>query len=186
MFNTEFTPLPICTASRQYQRQKLEHLKHENLTEPQRAALREAVLAKSCICHDLAGGATLKLGIEPPATPAICCGPNIVNFSKIASLEEMVGHIYGRLSLLSNPNRPHIFVRELAINVDYLAAEFKKFQLGISSSTHDYFLEFRENLAAGIEHYRRHAERIAAEKRAAFLDELQRLQSLLAEIPLAA
>ena len=184
LFNTEFTPLPICTASRQYQRQKLEQLAHANLTEPQRAALREAVLAKSCICHDLAGGATLKLGIDPPATPAICCGPNIVNFSKIASLDEMVGHIYGRTSLLTNAARPHVFLRELAINIDYLSEELKKHRLGISSHTLGHFQEFRDNLSDGIDHYRRLAERFDAKTRAAFLDELERLKKTLAAISL--
>ncbi len=100
LFNTEFTKTPICTASREYQKLKLEQLEGMDLPEEQRAALREGVLAKSCICHDLAGTATRKNGIDPAATPAVCCGPNIVNFSRIATLEEMVGHIYGRISLL--------------------------------------------------------------------------------------
>jgi hypothetical protein len=185
LFNTEFTPLPICTASRQYQRQKLEHLLHEDLTEQQRDALRESVLAKSCICHDLAGGATLKLGIDPAATPAICCGPSIVDFSKIASLEEMVGHIYGRTSLLANRARPNMFLRELAINIDYFREELRKFRLGITSHTLDHFREFRQNLFDGIDHYRRLAERFNAKTRAAFLAELERLRAALAAIPAA-
>jgi hypothetical protein len=185
LFNTEFTPLPICTASRQYQRQKLEHLLREDLTEQQRAAVRESVLAKSCICHDLAGGATLKLGIDPAAAPAICCGPNIVNFSRIASLEEMVGHIYGRTSLLANSARPHVFLRELAINIDFLCEELKKHRLGIGSHTLDYFEEFRDNLLGGIDHYRRFADRIGTKARAAFLVELERLRMAVAAIPIA-
>ena len=32
----------------------------------------------------------------------------------------MVGHIYGRISLLTNPDRPHMFLRELALYIDYL------------------------------------------------------------------
>ena len=65
-------------------------------------------------------------GIDPAATPAVCCGPNIVNFSRIATLEEMVGHIYGRISLLSGADRPHMFLRELALYVDYLRNELAK------------------------------------------------------------
>jgi hypothetical protein len=185
LFNTEFTPLPICTASHQYQKQKLDQIAHAtDLTEPQRTAMREHLLAKSCICHDLAGGATLKLGIDPAATPAICCGPNIVNFSRIASLDEMVGHIYGRTSLLANPARPHIFVRELAINIDFLRGEIQKHELGMGSYTLDYFREFRDNLLAGIVHYQRFADRIGAEARPAFLAALQRSREALAAIPL--
>ena len=128
----------------------------------------------------------MKLGIDPAATPAICCGPNIVNFSKIASLEEMVGHIYGRTSLLANSARPHVFLRELAINIDFLCKELKKYQLGIGSYTLDYFEEFRDNLLGGIDHYRRFADRIKREGATASLVELERLQMAVAAIPIAA
>jgi len=186
LFNTEFTALPICTASRQYQRMKLEQVERADLTEPQRNAMREAVLGKSCICHDLAGGATLKHGIDPKATPAVCCGPNIVNFSKIATLEEMVGHIYGRLSLLTNSNRPHMFLREASLYLDYFREELQQFWLGLSANTSAYFQEFKQNLLAGIDYYRREAGPIAGESQAGFLDELKRLQAALEAIPLTA
>jgi len=186
LFNKEFTDFPICTASRQYQRKKLQQLEHVDLSEEQRAALRESVLAKSCICNDLAGGATLKLGIDPAATPAVCCGPNIVNFSAIATLEEMVGHIYGRTSLISNPDRPHMFLRELAINLDYLRNELEKHRLGISANTFDHFHEIRENLLSGINHYQGLASQFDAELRASFLEELDSLSQALDAIPLMA
>ena len=186
LFNTEFTTIPICTASREYQRRKLEKLERDGLTPPQRDFLRKDVLAKSCICNDLAGGATLKLNIDPDAKPAVCCGPNIVNFTKIASLEEMVGHIYGRLSLLTNPARPHMFLRELAINIDYLQQELATYRLGLSPNPPDYFQETRTNLLAGIEHYRRMADCFDAGTKAGFLVELERLQQSLSAISLPA
>jgi hypothetical protein len=186
LFNTEFTPRPICVASRQYQRLKLEHLHQEPLSEPQRAAVRQSVLDKSCICHDLAGGATLKNGIDPAATPAVCCGPGIMDFFKIATLEEMVGHIYGRLSLLSNPARPHMFLRELALYIGYFRDELDKQALGLSSSTNAYFCEFKENLKDGIDYYRSLADEFVAEAQTAFLGELERLRGLLEAIPVVA
>ena len=90
------------------------------------------MLAKSCICHDLAGAATLKNGIDPTATPAVCCGPNIVNFARVATLEEMVGHIYGRKSLLTSGKRPHMFLREVSLNIDYFRNELAKQKIGVS------------------------------------------------------
>lgn len=186
LFNTEFTPLPICTASREYQRRKLDELARADMPEPRRAALRDGVLAKSCICNDLAGGATIKLGIDPAAAPAVCCGPNIVNFSKIATLDEMVGHIYGRVSLLTNPNRPHMFLRELGINIDYLRGEVERYELGISACTPESFRETRQNMLDGVEHYRRLAERFDAETRAGFLAELERLRESLDAVALPA
>jgi hypothetical protein len=180
LFNKEFTANPICTASRQYQRLKLDQIDGETMTDQQRAESRQRVLVKSCICHDLAGGATLKYGIDPAATPAICCGPNIVNFSRIASLEEMVGHIYGRTSLLSTANRPHMFLRELALYIDFLRAEIEKHCRGgdsnvPSSVNPKYFHEFKENLMAGIGHYRAFARQLAENVRTGFLDGLASL-----------
>ena len=179
LFNTEFTDRPICTASRQYQDLRLRRLASEDLSDEQRAAIREDVLGKSCICHDLAGGATLKNGIDAAATPAVCCGPNIVNFSKIATLEEMVGHIYGRGSLLTNPDRPHMFLRELALYIDYLRDSLSKRELGLSACTPEYFREFKENLLGGIDYYRRLAGELAGEARTSFLDELESLREKL-------
>ncbi len=175
LFNVEFTPLPICTASREYQRLKLEQIERAELGDQQRAAARRAVLAKSCICHDLAGVATLKNGIDPRATPAVCCGPNIVNFTKIATLEEMVGHVYGRVSLLTNPARPQMFISELALYIDFLRDELERLRLGLSAHTIEYFREFRQNLRDGIDHYRQLSEQFEAEERTRFLVELERL-----------
>jgi hypothetical protein len=179
VYNTEFTERPICTASRAYQGLKLASLDREDLTPRQREAITASVLAKSCICHDLAGSATRKLGIDPEATPAICCGPNIVNFSKLATLDEMVGHIYGRLSLLTNPQRPHMFVRELMLYVDYLAREFENCSQGLEKRAAKYFTQFRENLLSGIEHYRELAGRLVEGQRADFLSALQTLQDVI-------
>jgi hypothetical protein len=169
LFNTEFTPLPICTASRQYQKLKLAAIDRQEMTDQERAAARERVIVKSCICNDLAGGATLKYGIESHATPSVCCGPNIVNFSKIATLEEMVGHIYGRISLLTKADRPHMFLRELELYIDLLRDEVEKHQQGASTNTPKYFHEYKENLFAGIEHLRLLAEQFAPEEKATYL-----------------
>jgi hypothetical protein len=182
LHNTEFTTEPICTASRQYQKAKLEQLRHADLTDAQRAAAQELVLAKSCICHDLAGGAMRKHGLDAAATPAICCGPNIVNFHRVASLDEMVGHIYGRLSLLNGVRRPHMFLRELAIYLDYLRRELDKRVLGIVTNPPAYYQEFADNLRAGIAHYRQSPAGLEGVDRTAFLAELEQLAQDAAQL----
>jgi hypothetical protein len=184
LFNKEFTPNPICTASRQYQELKLRHLPQEDLTDEQRAAVRESVLGKSCICNDLGGGAMLKNKIDCNATPAVCSGPNIVNFSKIATLEEMVGHIYGRISLMTNPNRPHMFIRELDLYIDYFREELKKFRLGLSPNTANYIREFKENLLAGIDYYRSFADQLPPQARDKFVNDLDTLSQTINAIRL--
>jgi len=181
-FNTEFTEIPICTASRNYQRWKLRHLAEEGLTPDQLPLVREHVLAKSCICHDLGGGATICYGIHPDATPAVCPGPSIADFSKIATLEEMVRHIYGRAPLPMSPDRPHMFIREIALYADYLRDEIEWCSSGLLSRPANYFDEFKENLLSGIEYYRGLAQQLDEQQRQRFLDELGVLHEAIESI----
>ena len=146
--------------------------------------VQKSVVAKACVCHEVGGTALLKKNIDPSAKPAVCCGPNIVNFSKLATLQEMVSHIYGRLSLLTNPDRPHLFIRELAIYVDHLRDEFEKYSLDLSSRAPKYFREFKDNLLSGIEYYRSRAEHFLDEKRVGFLDDLRSLRETLERMTL--
>ena len=183
--NTEFTDIPICHASRAYQKRKLEHLAEEGFSEKQLAVVTESVLAKACVCHEVGGTALLKLNFDATAQPAVCCGPNIANFSKLATLQEMVSHIYGRLSLLTNPDRQHFFIRELAIYVDHLRKELETYSLDLSSRAPKYFREFTENLLSGIEYYRSRAEHFIDEKRSHFLDDLRSLGEALERMTLA-
>ena len=182
--NTEFTEVPICPASRVYVKRKLELLPEEGLSEEQLTAVKESVLHKSCICHDLGGGTALKYDIDPTATPSICCGPSILDFTKISTLEEMVSHIYGRLSLITSNERPHMFIRELKLYIDHLREETKNFRLKLSFRTPAYFSKFKNNLLAGIEYYHRLAGEFIEEQRKQFLADLKVLQDELERLSL--
>lgn len=173
--NTEFTKVPICHASRVYQKRKLKQIAEDNTPSQQLSSRQENVVARSCICHDLAGGATLKLGIDLNATTSVCCGPNIVNFSKIASLEEMVSHIYGRLSLLTDSDRPHMFIRELSLYVEYLRRDLRRASEGFLDKTTKRFLEFKHNLISAVEYYQDLAEQFSSEQKERFLRDLDAL-----------
>ena len=172
--NTEFSEQGLCTASSLYQRKKLSQIDNK-----QQSAEREQVLSKSCICHDLAGGATVKHGIDPEATTAVCCGPNIVGFNRPFSLEEMVQHIYGRISLLADNDRPHMFIKELKLYVDHLSDQIKQSSLNILDNTPSYLNEFKDNLLRGIDYYQKLAENFVEERRGRFLCDLQRLRNSL-------
>ncbi len=172
---TEFSEMPLCLASQVYQKKKLESLENENLTPDQYRWLRDYVLGKSCLCRDLAGAVERVLGMNPNSMPAICCGPNIVNFSKISTLEEMVSHIYGRLSLMTNPDRPHMFIRELKIYIDYLRREVEKHFIGLSNQTPAYFKEFKETLRSGIDYYHQLVEKLDGIDQPAFIEKLKDL-----------
>jgi hypothetical protein len=159
-----------------YVKRKLKHLPEEGLSAEQLDAAKESVLRKSCICHDLGGSVALKYDIDPAATPSICCGPSILDFSKISTLEEMVSHIYGRLSLITNSERPHMFIKELMLYIDHLREEAKNFSLKLSFRTPVYFSKFKKNLLAGVEYYHRLAEQFIEEQRIQFLADLKVLQ----------
>jgi hypothetical protein len=181
-FNTDFSAIPICIAARAYIRRKLGRLSSEGLSEAQEAHERERILAKSCLCNDLAGGAALNYHLDDDATPAVCCGPNIVNFSRLASLEEMVGHIYGRLSLLATGERSHMFVEEIRLYVEHLRKEIARFSVGLSRRPQGYFGSFKANLLSGVDYYMDLARQFIEEQRGRFLEELESIRREIEEV----
>jgi len=183
-FNSEFTEIPICTASRNYQRRKLKQIENDGLTEEQRLWFGEHVLAKSCICHDLGGCITIKYGIDPDASPALCPGPGIADFSKAATLKEMVDHIYGRKSLPLRGDRKQMFLKEIELYVDYVRQEIKLHRMKIVPRPDGYFAGVKESLLNGIDYYKNIAGDMPLENDEKFLDELK-LQRKEAEIILS-
>ena len=175
----EFPGDALCRASRDYQALKLAAIELDDVSDAAKAILREDALAKSCICHDLGGGATLKHGIVSRAYTAICPSSNIAHFNRLASLEEMIGHIYGRISLLADGERPHMFIRELGLYVDYLRNELERFSVGIRSRKLSYYAEFKENLLHGIQYYQEQFLCFVSEHQDHFTRDLQALKEQL-------
>lgn len=153
--NTEFTKLPICTASRQYQKLKIDQLAQLGLSEDEYQRRFKTVVTKSCICHDLGEGVLIKnsVPINGKRFSAVCPGPNLAYFSRVVTLAEMVGHIYGRLSILNSTYRPNMFIKELQLYIDYLVREVKGVLPAPTSKDIQYFREFSKNLFEGIEYY---------------------------------
>lgn len=175
--NTEFTKVPICTASRNYQRRKLVSLDEGPVELPVlHDDHTEAVLAKACICHDLAGSATVPNEIDLNARTAVCCGPNTVYFSRVARLREMVDHIYGRAQLPLNAERPHMFLKELSLHVDRMKDDFDRRRQGLAAVKANVTEEIQKNLGQGIQLYREQAAQLAADKKGDFLKKLDVLR----------
>lgn len=124
--NTEFTDHPICTASTEYQRLKLAALAAERGAAVPEEAFEE-VTEKACLCDHLGNGALIALGVLPEShgRQAVCPGPNMAWFKGPYTLEEMTDHIYGRTNLVP-VERPHMFAKELGINVDYISRLWAK------------------------------------------------------------
>lgn len=178
----EFAPPPLCKASRTYQRQKLESIDASGLSEAAKAREREDVLAKSCICHDLGAGATLKNGIVKEAYTAICPSLNIVHFKALATLEEMVSHIYGRISLIRDSDRPHMFIRELSLYVEHLRQELERFSAGFQERKLSYYEEFKRNLLDGVNYYQERFLDFVSEHQDRFRTDLQRLKAQIEQL----
>ena len=182
--STEVTEVPVCTASRLYQKKKLESIEDGDYSAEQKEQLIQSTLEKSCICHDLSGSIKLQRGIELDVDPAVCCGPNIAYFSHVVSLEDMLGHIYGRRKSLCAPERPHVFIQELSIYLAYLQNELEMSSFSLSKHIPDYFNEFIANLRSGIEYYRGLAQTLSRHNPGSFLSELARLSSNLDRLEL--
>ncbi|GGM83262.1 hypothetical protein GCM10010967_13730 [Dyadobacter beijingensis] len=156
--NTEFTKDPICTASRQYQQLKIKHLL---ALEPRPADLQmqiDAVTEKLCLCDGLSTAALIKNDMVKPRenkAVAICPGPNLAFFSGIYSLDEMVGHIYGKIDLLAKNLRPNMFINELNLYVDYLKKDIERHTTTLNDKKSRYFAKFRANLLEGIGYYKK-------------------------------
>lgn len=153
--NTEFTTEPICTASSKYQKLKLQQLENANLSEEELQLQREEVLGKECLCIGLSNSAAITYDVpflRKLTAVTICPGPNIANFSKVASLREMTDHIYGRKNLVTQTNRPLMFVAELRLYIDYLQKEMKR---NLTPTPRDFkaWEKFTENLLDGVAHY---------------------------------
>jgi len=156
-FNTEFTEMPICTASRQYQKLKIAELDTKNLPQDRYQIEFRKIVNKECICNGL--GNSVKINYKITTIKAedkisICPGPNIAYFNKIASLQEMVDHIYGRINLLNDTYRPHMFIKELELYINYLKNLIKNLLEPATPKEANYFASFKENLFAGIEYYK--------------------------------
>ena len=118
--------------------------------------------------------------------PRFVRGQTLRTLRKSRRLEEMIGHIYGRLSLITNQHRPHMLIRELMLYVEYLRKETTLFSLNLSARRPNYFREFRENLLAGISFYRELADQFASEKKRRFFDHLKEIQAQIEYLALLA
>lgn len=156
-FNTEFTKEPICTASSRYQKLKIAQLQSLNLPENDYKKQLTEVLDKECLCIGLSNSAAINYNntfVKKLNAVTICPGPNIVNFSNIVSLQTMVDHIYGRKDILSNKDRPHMFIAELNLYLDYLkemlTEDIRTNQFDKNKKKH---ISFYQNLRNGLAYY---------------------------------
>ncbi len=164
VFNTEFTDNPICTASRVYQNAKIKQLESQSLEKKELKKAIGEVVEKMCLCVGLSNPALisgdLKTHLQSQGV-SVCPGPNIAYFSKIVSLKEMVDHIYGRINLMNKKDRPHMFVNELKLYIDYLKSRIERSPKPLTDSQVKYFDAFHSKMNEGIAYYKHLAENLS-------------------------
>ena len=173
--NTEFTAEPICTASHAYQKKKIEQLQSLNLPAHEYEKQYQNVVAKECLCVGLSNSAILKYKLPPIKkleAVTICPGPNIAYFNKVVSLREITDHIYGRTSILDGTERPHMFIKELVLNMNYLKEQIEEFK-DVNEKIGKDLIGFCQNLLSGISYYRNLSESIVKQAKNVFLRQLQ-------------
>ncbi len=157
--NTEFSRKPVCTASRTYQKKKLEELEADtSINESGREQAYNRIVEKTCICNGLTNPALMDKGL--PLTLknsgiSICPGPNIAYFNQLVTLDNMIFHIYGRSSLLKDEQRPNLFLKELEQYVTYFKNYFNHHPDQPMEKVVNYLKTFRENLENGIAYYKK-------------------------------
>jgi hypothetical protein len=156
VFNTEFTDRPICTASKQYLRKKINEVETAGFSAEEQQAQINKLTVKECLCEGLTNATYLGKGMETDSKRtgvSICPGPNIAYFKQVVSLKEMVDHIYGKINLLKGIKRPNLFLKELKMYVDYLENKLKEAHAEQDEKQLVYFRKFRQNLQDGINYY---------------------------------
>lgn len=155
--DTEFTEQPICTASREYQHLKLQQLQTMDLPKPEYEYQFQAIVEKVCLCEGLCASAYIKYDMLKPRenkAVAICPGPNLAYFSRIYTLEEMVRHIYGTIDLLNKIKRPHMFIKELNLYIDYLQHDLQPQLKDLNDKKRKQLVKFKLQLQDGISYYK--------------------------------
>ena len=94
----------------------------------------------------------------------------------------MVNHIYGKLNLLNDLDRPNLFVNELNLYVEYLKKDISKQIKEMNEKKAKYISKFKEQLQNGIEYYKQLVPKITDQTevyRKKMLSELQEIEEIL-------
>jgi len=156
LFKREISDKPMCPASIAYFKE-INRLKKQTADTCGLEKEYDKSLEKACLCEGLSASALITNGVEKIKQSlgvAVCPGPNMAYFNKVVTFKEMVDHIYGRINLIKNENRPNLFVKELDLYINYLNKRLTEKVEGVSKLTEEYFLNFKKNIAEEIEYYK--------------------------------
>ena len=186
----EFGEPTLCTASRKYQKLKINELKSKDLRLEEYNEEYKKIVDKSCICVGLGTSAllvhNLDTRVEKPGV-SVCPGPNMAYFSEVMTLKEMVDHIYGKINVIKNKDRPNMFIKELMIYIDYLKSKLDETARPYTEKQQEYFTTFRDNLEKGIQYYKELFSQVKInfrDKKTRLIADLEKSEYQLKNLPL--
>ena len=185
-FNTEFTEVPICTASHKYQKLKIAQLQSKGLPESEYQQQLSGVLDKECLCIGLSNAAAINYKqtlVKKLNAVTICPGPNIAHFSQVVSLKTMTDHIYGRENIMHDIHRPHMFNTELNLYIAFLKEQLENPPITQEpdNKRKKYHFDFYKNLQDGIHYYKKLLP-VSNQNKSRFKTELHNAELILDEI----
>ncbi|BBE20310.1 hypothetical protein AQPE_4501 [Aquipluma nitroreducens] len=152
-----FTEEGTCTASKEFQRKKIQELKEQNLNAMEFEKELNKITDKACLCNGLTASSLMEYGLDTKiegTAVSICPGPNLAYFSSTYSLKKMVDHIYGRTNVMERTDRPNLFMKELSMYIEYLNGKLEETVKPFTDKQKKHFVTFQENLNKGVEYYK--------------------------------
>jgi len=154
--NKEFSDRGLCTASNAYQKLKIAELNEMAISSSEYAEKHKQITDRACICVGLGTASLLVNNLNSKAEGpgvSVCPGPNIAYFSDVYSLKSMINHIYGRTDLIQDTKRPHMFLKELDLYINYLKNKISDTANQKSEKSVKQLSQFKINLLNGVDYY---------------------------------
>jgi hypothetical protein len=155
--NKNYTEKPICTASIEFMK-KISILKNNDATEDKFDEEYEKASEKVCLCEGLSASTLMNYNIteaKQSMAVSICPGPNLAYYSKVSTLRNMIDHIYGRINLITDPERPNMFIKELSLNIDFIEKIIIAGLNSFSAQSEEYANKYYANLLDGLNYYKK-------------------------------
>ena len=143
-FSKEYNEEGVCTASRLYQKNKIDE-----------KGISDQITDKTCLCMGLAATAVINYGVETRESKgvSICPGPNMAYFDKKLTLSDMTNHIYNGIDGVVRADRPNMFVNELGMYLKYLTEKVEEHKKDWGKRSAQYLNGFTDNMNTGIAYY---------------------------------
>jgi len=143
--NDEYGTQGVCTASRLFQKNKIEE-----------EGMSNEITEKTCLCMGLAAPAVINYEVQTRESKgvSICPGPNMAYFEKELSLHDMTHHIYNNSKGVVRSDRPNMFINELGMYLKYFSDKIDEHRNNWGKKSAKQLYNFADNMNDGINYYK--------------------------------